>query len=212
MTTTTTSEPTLAVEDLHVRRGGHEVIVGLSHAWGPGVHGITGPNGAGKSTLLRAVAGVIPYRGTVRIAGHDLGASPHLAKRHVGAMLDAADPMPYLTPREVLETFAAVRGHADAGLGEFASLVTEAALDLETSTLSTGQRRKLQLALALQGEPPLVLLDEPANALDLDSQEMLRSRVDSLREARRCVLVASHRLDSLDVPLDSTLEIRPAGA
>lgn len=184
------------------------MIVDLTHEWSAGVHGITGANGAGKSTLLRAVAGVLPYRGTVNIAGHDLGSEPHLAKRHVGAMLDAADPMPYLTPREVLETFAAVRGHADAGLREFASLVSEAALDVETSTLSTGQRRKLQLALALQGGPPVVLLDEPTNALDADARALLRERIEGLREAGRCVLVASHRLDSLDLTLDSTLMIR----
>lgn len=189
-----------------IRRGGRDVLVDVELALGPGVFELRGANGSGKSTLLRALAGVgAIHRGRIEIAGHDLARDPVLAKRRLGYMPETAELFPSLTPRELLATFAAVRGVSDDGTADYAALTRTAALDLPIGTLSAGQRRKLALVAAIQGTPTVWLFDEPTDTLDAEALEFLRTAIARHRDAGGTVLIATHRPNERGLAADAVL-------
>jgi ABC-type multidrug transport system ATPase subunit len=201
----------LFASGLAIRRGGRDVLVDVELALGPGVFELLGPNGSGKSTLLRALAGVGGFhRGRIQIGGRDLARDPIAAKRRLGFMPETAELWPSLTPRELLATFAAIRGVADDGAADFAALTRPAALDLRIGTLSAGQRRKLALVAAIQGAPLVWLLDEPSDALDAEALVFLRDSIGRHRRRGGTVLISTHRPNELDVgdgPADGVLHL-----
>ncbi|MEM9454189.1 MAG: ABC transporter ATP-binding protein [Myxococcota bacterium] len=195
--------------DLAVRRGGVTILDHVSLHLSPGLYALAGANGAGKSTLLRALAGVLPVAaGTIAIDGHDLWREPVAARRRLGYLPESPELFPYLTARELLRTANAVRGvDPRAGEERFARWVRPAALDLRIGTLSAGQRRKLALVAAISHEPPVLLLDEPANTLDAAALTDLRALLTTWRDEGRAVVVATHRPEALGLPLDGRLVV-----
>ena len=210
--TTETEQPVdevfIEVQDVTLRRGGLVVLRDVSFALGPGLHALVGANGSGKSTLLRALAGILsPARGTIAITGHDLWREDVAARRALGYLPESPEFFPYLTARELLETAGSVRGvGTECGIERFVGWVGERALDRTLATLSAGQRRKLALAAATAADPPVLLLDEPSNTLDVAALDDLR---DLLEQARvRCVVLATHNPERLGLELDRTLTVR----
>jgi ABC-2 type transport system ATP-binding protein len=201
--------PAVLAVDLLVRRGGTVILEGAALELGAGLFALTGPNGAGKSTLLRALAGVQPLAGgRIEIDGHDLWREPVAARRRLGYLAESPELFPYLTARELLRTANAVRGvAATAGEERFGRWVRPAALDLRIGTLSAGQRRKLALVAAISHEPPVLLLDEPDNALDAAAVADLRALLTGWRDEGRTVVVATHRSSALALPFDGRLEV-----
>ncbi len=201
--------PALLAIDLLVRRGGAVILDGAALELDGGLFALTGPNGAGKSTLLRALAGVQPLaRGRIEIDGHDLWRDPASARRGLGYLPESPDLFPYLTARELLRTANAVRGlPATTGEERFGQWVRPAALDLRIGTLSAGQRRKLALVAATSHEPPVLLLDEPDNALDAAAVDDLRTLLAGWREQGRTVVVATHHAEALQLPFDGRIEV-----
>jgi len=199
--------------DLSLRRGGMIVLERVTLELGPGLIALTGPNGAGKSTLLRALAGVLPpATGRIEIEGHDLWQQPVAARRRLGYLPESPELFPYLTARELLRTANAVRGvDPQAGEEQFARWVRPAALDLRIGSLSAGQRRKLALVMATSHQPPLLLLDEPANTLDAAALADLRALLSSWRAEGRTVVVATHRPEALDLALDGRVVVERRG-
>jgi ABC-2 type transport system ATP-binding protein len=201
--------PTLLAVDLLVRRGGAVILDGAALELDAGLYALTGPNGAGKSTLLRALAGVLPLaRGRIEIDGHDLWREPVAARRRLGFLPESPELFPYLTARELLRTANAVRGvPATAGEAQFGRWVRPAALDLRIGTLSAGQRRKLALVAATCHDPPVLLLDEPDDALDAAAVADLQALMLAWRDEGRTVVVSTHRSRELGVPFDGRLEL-----
>jgi len=186
--------PNVAAHGVAFRRGGRDVLAEIELELGPGLYELTGGNGSGKSTLLRALAGVgAIHRGRIAIAGFDLERDAIEARRRLGWMPESAELFPTLTARELLATFAAVRGLADDGSTAWAALTRPAALDLRIGSLSAGQRRKLALVAAIQGAPPVWLLDEPTDTLDAAAIEFLVQRIAAHRDAGGTIVVATHR-------------------
>ncbi len=179
----------LEVHGVGKRRGGRWVLDDVSFTVGGGeVVALVGGNGAGKSTLLACAAGALePDRGWVAIAGATSG-----RRRHVGYAPEAADAPGHLTGAELWALVAALRGGTklDDEAVTLLELTPLAAVRLER--MSLGQRRRAVLAAALIGAPPVLLLDEPDNGLDVAGLDALVALV--AREAARgaALVVATH--------------------
>jgi ABC-2 type transport system ATP-binding protein len=189
----------LVAEGLRVRRGGRVVLQRCDLRVFSGITVLRGANGSGKSSLLRALAGILSVAaGRVVIAGHDLEAAPEDARRRIGYVPETPDLFPYLSPRELLEVIAELRGGAvEEALEVMAALGLAGREDEKIATLSLGQRRKVTMAAAACGAPQVLLLDEPFNGLDVDALAALRALLRGWSSADRAVLIATHDLAPL---------------
>lgn len=184
------------VAGLSVVRGGAEVLKDLSFTLGPGqVTGLLGPSGCGKSTLMRAIVGVQRIdAGSVTVFGEPAGSAT--LRPRIGYVTQAPSVYDDLTVTENLEFFAAVLGVARARVGTCLALVDlEDKQDTVVERLSGGQRSRVSLAVALLGEPSLVVLDEPTVGLDPVLRKELWGTFHQLAADGAVVLVSSHVMD-----------------
>lgn len=154
---------------------------------------LVGANGSGKSTLLRCVAGLTAFDGSVQV----LGANPRSAARRglIGYLPQLVALPEAVTVGEIITFFARLRGVSVRTPADFAAAVSLPdgflpSLDRNIGALSGGMRRRVALAAALIGSPPLVLLDEPAASLDEEHSASLWETLQSFREAGGTVLIA----------------------
>lgn len=191
-----TSPVAVQIVDLCVVRGGHSVIPGLSAAISAGVvTGLLGPSGCGKTTLMRSIIGVQKTtEGTVTVLGRPAG-SPAL-RRRVAYVTQTPSVYEDLTVRENLRFFAAVL-RADAASIEEAmrtvNLVDSA--DSRVDQLSGGERSRVSLAVALLGQPEVLILDEPTVGLDPVLRKQLWATFASLAAEGKAIVVSSHVMD-----------------
>jgi ABC-2 type transport system ATP-binding protein len=185
--------PLLVVTGLTRRHGATLAVAGVDlTVYGGEIVGLLGVNGAGKTSLVEAIAGLSPPdAGTVNIAGIDAAADPRAARYACGLALQATGLPPRLTVAETLDLFAALHGGAatEGLIGRFGLDDKRAA---RCETLSGGQRQRLGLALALIGDPPLLILDEPTAGLDPAIRAVFHALVLSLRSAGRAILITTH--------------------
>jgi ABC-2 type transport system ATP-binding protein len=204
-------------------REGHRIdVVGLTKRFGtvlalddlsfsvrPGVvTGFLGPNGAGKTTTLRCLLGLVsPTAGTVTIDGRAYR-DIHDPLRTVGAALEAASFHPGRSARAHLEVMALAGGLPTSRVGEVLTLVgmTEFA-DRRVGGYSLGMRQRLALAQALLGDPPVLVLDEPANGLDPAGIAWLRHFLRALAGEGRTVVISSHVLSEVQQTVDDVVVI-----
>jgi ABC-2 type transport system ATP-binding protein len=195
----------LVVVDRLVKRYGPRLAVrDVSFAIEEGeVIGLLGPNGSGKSTILRVLAGYLPpSAGNVRIAGIDVAADSLAARGRVGYVPEDAPLYDGLRVVEFLRFMAAIKGvggHAARGAVNTAAERLELGpmLGMPIGKLSRGYRQRVAIAQALVSDPPLLILDEPTNALDAYQVIAVRALIRSLA-GRRTVLVASHVLTEIE--------------
>jgi len=196
----------LALERVTVELGGRNVVEGVSFAVERGEWvTLSGPNGAGKTSLVRAIAGLVPYRGDIRLDGK----STHRLRRREVARRVAVVPQSPLMPsgmtvqeyvllgRTPYVSYVGNEGRSDVAAAEAASARLDLAelLDRELGTLSGGERQRVVLARALAQDAPLLLLDEPTSALDAGRQQEVLELIDSLRlDAGLTVLSSMHDL------------------
>jgi sodium transport system ATP-binding protein len=187
-------------------RGGEIVAVDqLSFTVEPGeVYGLLGPNGAGKTTTLRMILGLLrPTSGQALVAGYSSAELPDEVKRRVGLVSSSAGLYPWLTVREMLLFFADLYGVPPAtaadqlrrlsrlvGLTEF--------LNQRCTTLSTGQKQRVNLARALIHQPPIMLLDEPTLGLDVFGSQVVTEYIAHLRAEGKAAILTTHRLDEAE--------------
>lgn len=196
----------LDIEEATVVLGGTTVLHGVSARVGRGAWlGLVGPNGAGKSTLVRAVLGLVPYQGRVRIAGREYGPAEHRRRARAVAYV----PQRPVLPRSMTVTDYVLLGrsahHSYLG-AETARDRRVAAAVLERlqlapfarrplGQLSGGESQRAVLARALVQEAPVLVMDEPTTSLDLGHSQLVLELTDELRrEKGLCVLCAIHDL------------------
>jgi ABC-2 type transport system ATP-binding protein len=190
----------VTARDLRVRRGGNEVLPGISFSFPAGqITGLLGPSGCGKTTLMRSIVGVqIVERGTIEVLGSPAG-SPRLRSR-VGYVTQAPSVYGDLTVRENLEFFARVLDAPESKVDEIIDTVqlrahAEQVVGSFSGGLSGGQRSRVSLATALLNDPDLLILDEPTVGLDPVLRDQLWAEFHRLAERGTTLLVSSHVMD-----------------
>lgn len=190
----------VAIEALRVSRGGREVLHGLTAAIPAGeIMGLIGPSGCGKTTLMRCMVGVQAIQaGSVTVLGQPAG-SPQL-RRKVGYSTQSPAVYPDLTVAENLQYFASVLSAPHGDITQVLEAVGLGALrDQPVAQLSGGERSRASLAVALLGEPELLVLDEPTVGLDPVLREDLWDLFHRLAGSGAVTLViSSHVMDEAD--------------
>jgi ABC-2 type transport system ATP-binding protein len=195
----------LVIVDRLVKRYGPRLAVrGVSFAIEEGeVVGLLGPNGSGKSTILRVLTGYLPpSAGYVSVAGIDVVADSLAARMQIGYVPEDAPLYDGMRVGEFLQFMAAIKGLASRRARQAVDtaaeqLELEPVLGLPIGKLSRGYRQRVAIAQALLNDPPLLILDEPTNALDAYQVIAVRALIRSLA-GRRTVLVASHVLNEIE--------------
>ena len=176
------------------------------------VVGLLGPNGAGKSTLLSIIATLTaPTSGEVRYGGRLASQMGAPLRSRIGVLSHDLHLYPELTARENLRFFGGLYGLESIDARIVRALdrawLSDRADD-QVQSFSRGMRQRLALERALLHDPRLLLLDEPFTGLDDASTASLMSRLKSLREEGRIVLVATHDLDIAEEVLDRAVVLR----
>jgi ABC-2 type transport system ATP-binding protein len=193
------SRAAIEVRDLRVRRGGREVLRGLTFDVPTGqVTGLLGPSGCGKTTLMRAMVGVQSnVAGDIEVLGEPAGSRS--LRRRIGYVTQAPSVYRDLTVRQNLQFFATVlsagRDSIDRAI-EYVDLGDHA--DAMVGRLSGGQSSRASLAVALLGSPDVLVLDEPTVGLDPVLRRDLWALFHRLAETGVTVLVSSHVMDEAD--------------
>ncbi|MGW0821016.1 ABC transporter ATP-binding protein [Streptomyces sp. NPDC002845] len=191
------------------RYGQNTVVGGLTFTVRPGaVTGFLGPNGAGKSTTMRMMLGLTrPDTGSASIDGrgyHEL----RYPARHVGALLETSAPHRSLTAADHLLWLAQSNRIARQRVGAVLEMVgLTGAARRRIGTFSLGMGRRLGLAAALLGDPPVLVLDEPVNGLDTEGIRWLRELLRSMAAEGRTVLVSSHLMTEMSMVADHLIVI-----
>ena len=194
-------EPPVEVRDIRKRFGAVEALRGVRHRLEPGeVFGYLGPNGAGKTTTLRVVLGLAhPTSGEARVFGRP--ASDAASREPVGFLPGDLHLYDDMQAGAVLDYFARFRRSRPpvlrARLLEALALAPDA-LRRRVKFLSHGTRQKLGLIVAMQHDPPLLLLDEPSIGLDPLVQHAFRDLVLDFAARGRTVLFSSHVLSEVE--------------
>ncbi|WP_149550042.1 ABC transporter ATP-binding protein [Streptomyces marokkonensis] len=185
------------VTDLRKSYGGRAAVDGVSFTVEEGeIFGILGPNGAGKTTTVECVEGLrVPDAGRVRVTGLDPVADHREVTRVLGAQLQRSELQPGLTVREALELYASFYPHpADwRPLAERLGLAPK--LTTRFATLSGGQRQRLFIALALIGDPRIVVLDELTTGLDPRARRDTWELIEDIRAGGVTVLLVTHFME-----------------
>jgi ABC-type multidrug transport system ATPase subunit len=188
----------LRVAGLSVGYGDRVVIEGLTVTVEPGeAVALRGPNGIGKSTVLRCVAGLLPpIAGTVRVDGGEVDERAPAFRRTVAALLEPGVWYPGLSAREHLSLVRLAIAPAGPDwftLDELAErLGVDGFADASPTSLSSGQRQRLALAMVLVRPSRLLLLDEPERHLDQDGRVVVAELIDDYLARSGAALLASH--------------------
>ncbi|TME08586.1 MAG: ABC transporter ATP-binding protein [Chloroflexi bacterium] len=191
----------IEIAGLRKAYGGRAVLDGVDLVVRPGeLVALLGPNGAGKTTTVEIVEG---YRaqdaGTVRVLGQEPRRGGPALRARVGLMLQGGAGLePRGTPRDLVAMYAAFHDGA-RGVDELLAQVgLTAVAGTRVRRLSGGERQRLSLALALVGEPDVLILDEPTAGMDPEARRGTRDLVASLRDEGRTILLTTHDLGDVE--------------
>jgi ABC-2 type transport system ATP-binding protein len=190
--------------------GNVRAVDDLSFTVEPGrVTGFLGPNGAGKSTTMRLVLGLDRAdAGTATIGGQRYADLVEPLRR-VGVLLEARALHPGRTARSHLRYLAQTQGISNRRVDELLELVGLGdAADRRVRGFSLGMGQRLGVAVALLGDPGVLMLDEPVNGLDVEGVRWIRTFLRSLADEGRTVLLSSHLLSEVSVTADHLVVIR----
>jgi ABC-2 type transport system ATP-binding protein len=200
----------ITVRDLRKRYGQLEALGGISFEIEEGeVFGLLGPNGAGKTTTVEILEG---YRsrdgGTVDVLGHDPQRAARDFRERIGVVLQHSEMWPNLTVVETLRVFAGYY-RRPRDVDETVTLVGLGhKRDDRVKTLSGGQKRRLDLALALVGDPELVFMDEPTTGFDPQARRAAWDMIRGLRSLGKTILLTTHYLDEAQQLADRLAVLR----
>lgn len=185
--------------------GEKRAVDGLSFRVQAGeIYGLLGPNGAGKTTALRMISGLLtPTAGTARLNGFDVSAQREQAKRCIGYLTASTGLYQRLSPREILRYFGELMGMDAPAIrrraGELVDWLDMADFaDLRCGGLSTGQKQRTNIARALMGDPPILIMDEPTLGLDVLTNRVVLDFIRAEGARGKAVILSTHYLDEAE--------------
>jgi ABC-2 type transport system ATP-binding protein len=200
----------IEVRGLRKSYGRRQVLHGLDfEVANGGVFALLGPNGAGKTTTVEILEG---YRrrdgGDVRVLGEDPARAGVRFRSRIGVVLQSSAVYPALTVRETLELFAAYypAPRDPTEVAELVGLTSEA--DRRVRTLSGGQLRRLDLGLALVGDPDLLFLDEPTTGFDPAARRRAWETIRGLRALGKTIFLTTHYIEEAQALADEVAFLR----
>ena len=203
----------IVVRGLGKSYGATEVLRGIDFEVHPNeVFGFLGPNGAGKTTTIEILEG---YRarsaGEVSVLGTDPGHPTRAWRRQIGLVLQECELDPLLTVRETLSLFSSFYP-APRPVDETVELVgLVGECDARVRTLSGGQKRRLDLAVALIGDPRLLFLDEPTTGFDPSARRDAWNMIEGLRSLGKTIFLTTHYMDEAQHLADRVAILRAGG-
>jgi ABC-2 type transport system ATP-binding protein len=194
----------ISARDVHKTYGGHEAVAGVDLNVRSGeIFAFLGPNGAGKTTTVEILEG---YReatsGEVCVLGRDPRQADRAWRHRVGIVLQESQPEAELTARECLQMYAGYYARprpVEATLA-LVGLTEQAAMRI--SSLSGGQRRRLDVGLGLIGDPDLLFLDEPTTGFDPSARHTAWAMIAGLRELGKTIFLTTHYMDEAEALAD----------
>ncbi|HEX2432423.1 MAG TPA: ABC transporter ATP-binding protein [Gaiellaceae bacterium] len=198
------------VSDLRKSYDGVEAVRGIDFDIRRGeVFGLLGPNGAGKTTTLEILVG---HRardaGEVRVLGTDPQRSDSSWRGRIGVVPQSGELFPNLTVREHLDLFAGYYEKPRSPADVLRLVGLEQKADAKTRTLSGGQQRRLDLGVALIGDPELIFLDEPTTGFDPGARRAAWETIRSLRSLGKTVLLTTHYIEEAQQLADRVAVLR----
>ncbi|MEO5704946.1 MAG: ABC transporter ATP-binding protein [Candidatus Limnocylindrales bacterium] len=187
----------IEIAGLRVAYGGRTVLDGVDLVVRPGeLVALLGPNGAGKTTTVEIAEGYrVADAGTVRVLGEDPRRGGPRLRARVGLMLQGGAGLePRATPRDLVRLYAAFHDGGRRADGLIEQVGLAAVAGTRVRRLSGGERQRLALALALAGDPEVLIFDEPTAGMDPEARRATRDLVAGLRSEGRTILLTTHDL------------------
>jgi ABC-2 type transport system ATP-binding protein len=203
-TAVTREEPVISVSALVKHYGDHKAVSGIDLEVRRGeVFAFLGPNGAGKTTTVEILEGFRPRTsGEVQVLGADPAVAGGAWRDRLGIVLQESEPEPDLAVRECLALYAGFY-RAPRDIGETIALVGLTGREKTLAArLSGGQRRRLDFALALIGDPELIFLDEPTTGFDPSARRAAWDVIAGLRDLGKTIFLTTHYMDEAEYLAD----------
>ncbi|HET8956276.1 MAG TPA: ABC transporter ATP-binding protein [Solirubrobacterales bacterium] len=191
------SDPVISIKGLRMSYGSTEAVRGIDLDVHRGeIFAFLGPNGAGKTTTVEILEG---YRkrsgGEVAVLGEDPERAGRAWRERIGIVLQSGRLDPYLTVRESLDLYAGYFRNPRSSEDVIALIGLEGKADERTSRLSGGQQRRLDVGMALIGDPELLFLDEPTTGFDPSARRQAWDVIAGLRDLGKTVFLTTHYMD-----------------
>ena len=197
-------ETAIEVRDLKKSYGDLEALRGINFTINRGeIFALLGPNGAGKTTIMEILEGYIQRTsGHVSVLGYDPDSSPEDLRSRVGIVLQETGVDLYLKVGEIIKQFSGFYQNPKPinEILDVTGLMGQS--DIRIRRLSGGQRRRLDVALGIVGDPELLFLDEPTTGLDPYARRNTWNMIASLRELGKTILLTTHYMDEAEVLAD----------
>lgn len=204
----------ITVDSITRRYGTHTAVDDVSFQIDDhGVVGLLGHNGAGKTTIMKMLSGYLePSAGEIRVAGKPLDAGAHELQRELGYLPENLPLYPEMMVADYLDYVATLKG-IPAGERMQAIRAAIVSTDLEAraldtiDTLSRGLKQRVAVAQAILGTPRLLILDEPANGLDVQHADHIRALIRQISQ-RATVILSTHIMQEVEAVCDRVLVLR----
>jgi ABC-2 type transport system ATP-binding protein len=202
--------PVVEVEGLRKSYGGVERIHGISFDVSAGeIVGFLGTNGAGKTTTIEILEGYRPRdSGMVSVLGVDPSQADRSWRNRVGLVLQECELSPVYTVRETAEMFAHYFDSPTDVVGTIGAVGLTEKIDSRIGHLSGGQKRRVDVALGLIGDPELLFLDEPTTGLDPAARREMWKMIEGLRDAGKTIFLTTHYMDEAQRLADRIIILR----
>ncbi len=197
-------ETAIEVRDLKKSYGDLEALRGINFTINRGeIFALLGPNGAGKTTIMEILEGYIQRTsGHVSVLGYDPESSPEDLRSRVGIVLQETGVDLYLKVGEIIKQFSGFYQNPKP-INEILDVTgLREQSDIRIRRLSGGQRRRLDVALGIVGDPELLFLDEPTTGLDPYARRNTWNMIASLRKLGKTILLTTHYMDEAEVLAD----------